>query len=123
VSFNDEIKIKPKTVLKSIEMDTFERNSFEIQNFQTIDEINNYCDKLIENVLQLKKNKEKGYDISDKIDMLLKEIDLLKDVRFRIYERNENIKGNCVIFIKLSFIKKQSFIKIIKLKSKVKTKI
>ena len=68
-------------------MDTLERESIEIEKINTIDEINNYCDKLINDVLKMRERKKEGYDVSSDMDDLKYKIALLNDVKQKIRER------------------------------------
>jgi len=81
------VDIKPKTIIKSQLMDTIERESIEIEKINTIDEINNYCDKLINDVLKMKIRKKAGYDVSSDMDDLNYKITLLNDAKQKIKER------------------------------------
>jgi hypothetical protein len=67
-------------------MDTLERETLEIEKFESADEINNYCNKLIDDLVKMKERKKKGYDVSSDLHDLKFKITLLSEANQRIRE-------------------------------------
>jgi hypothetical protein len=80
-------------------MDTQIVTENQILNLKNIDEINDYCDKLITDIEKLIEKKLEKFDISGDIDDLKFKLNLLIKVKEKIIEENDKRKSIVIFYL------------------------